>query len=85
MPCAQPCLQDFTPQMAFRIGLNLSASEGEARENLLILSDLTRKLLAGQPIYRCNHCGFGARSNHWQCPSCKTWNSVKPIHGVAGE
>jgi len=67
------------------IGLNLSDSEGDARENLLILSDLTAKLLAGQPIYRCNHCGFGTKSNHWQCPSCKNWSTVKPIHGVAGE
>ncbi len=67
------------------IGLNLSESEGDARENLLILSDLTAKLLAGQPIYRCNHCGFGTKANHWQCPSCKNWSSVKPIHGVAGE
>ncbi len=69
----------------YLIGLNLSDSEGEARENLLILRDLTRKLLAGKPIYRCNHCGFGAKHNHWQCPGCKTWNSVKPIHGVASE
>ncbi len=69
----------------FLIGLNLSDSEGEARENLLILRELTSKLLQGKPVYRCNNCGFGARSHHWQCPSCKTWNSVKPIHGVAGE
>ena len=69
----------------YLIGLNLDESAGEARENLLILRDLTRKLLEGQPVYRCNHCGFGTRSLHWQCPSCKNWNSVKPIHGVAGE
>jgi lipopolysaccharide biosynthesis regulator YciM len=69
----------------YLIGLNLSGSEGEARENFLILRDLTSKLLKGKSIYRCNNCGFGARSLHWQCPSCKTWNSVKPIHGVAGE
>lgn len=69
----------------YLIGLNLSDSDGEARENLLILRELTSKLLQGKPVYRCNNCGFGARSHHWQCPSCKTWNSVKPIHGVAGE
>ncbi|MEM9305353.1 MAG: lipopolysaccharide assembly protein LapB [Pseudomonadota bacterium] len=69
----------------YLIGLNLSDSKGEARENLLILRELTSKLLQGKPVYRCNNCGFGARSHHWQCPSCKTWNSVKPIHGVSGE
>ncbi|MEM9533381.1 MAG: lipopolysaccharide assembly protein LapB [Pseudomonadota bacterium] len=71
--------------LAYLIGLNLHDSEGQARDNLLILQDLTSKLLEGKPVYRCNHCGFGTRSLHWQCPSCKRWNSVKPIHGVAGE
>ena len=67
------------------IGATLHNSEGEARENLLILQDLTRKLIEGQAMYRCNKCGFGAKAHHWQCPSCKTWGSVRPIHGVAGE
>ena len=67
------------------IGLNLTNSKGEARDNLLILQDLTQKLLDGSFVYRCNNCGFGLRSHHWQCPSCKNWNTVKPIQGVAGE
>ncbi len=67
------------------ISASLDSSSGDARENLLILQDLTRKLVEGQAMYRCNKCGFGAKSHHWQCPSCKTWGSVRPIHGVAGE
>jgi len=69
----------------YLIGLNLAHSEGPARDNLLILHDLTRKLLDGKAVYRCSHCGFGTRTTHWQCPSCKQWTTVKPIHGVAGE
>jgi len=64
---------------------DLHRSEGEARDNLLVLQDLTRRLLEGQAAYRCSKCGFGAKLHHWQCPSCKTWGSVRPIHGVAGE
>ena len=64
---------------------DLHRSQGEARENLLVLQDLTRRLLDGQAAYRCTRCGFGAKSHHWQCPSCKTWGSVRPIHGIAGE
>jgi lipopolysaccharide biosynthesis regulator YciM len=71
--------------LAALIGLSLKGAEGEARENLLILDELTRKLLSGQAIYRCSRCGFGARAHHWQCPSCKNWGTVKPIHGVAGD
>ncbi|HET6807069.1 MAG TPA: lipopolysaccharide assembly protein LapB [Frateuria sp.] len=58
---------------------------GEARENFLILRDLTRKLLEGQAMYRCSRCGFGAKAHHWQCPSCKGWSTIRPIHGVANE
>ncbi len=67
------------------IGATLHNSRGEARENLLILQDLARNLIEGQAMYRCSTCGFGAKAHHWQCPSCKTWGSVRPIHGVAGE
>lgn len=67
------------------IELSLLRAQGGARENLLVLKELVRRLLEGQAIYRCNRCGFGARSHHWQCPSCKSWNSVRPVHGVAGE
>jgi len=57
----------------------------EARDNMLILRDLTSQLLEDQAIYRCGQCGFAGRVPHWQCPSCKNWGSVKSIKGVAGE
>jgi len=67
------------------IDMNLRGMQGEARGNFLILRDLTRQLVEGKSLYRCNRCGFGAKAHHWQCPSCKTWGSVRPIHGAAGE
>jgi lipopolysaccharide biosynthesis regulator YciM len=67
------------------IDVNLHTASGEARENFLILRELTRKLVEGKAMYRCNQCGFGAKAHHWQCPSCKNWGSVRPIHGVVGE
>jgi lipopolysaccharide biosynthesis regulator YciM len=67
------------------IDVNLHTAHGEARENFLILRDLTRQLIEGKAMYRCNRCGFGAKAHHWQCPSCKSWGTVRPIHGVVGE
>ncbi|TAH47144.1 MAG: lipopolysaccharide assembly protein LapB [Gammaproteobacteria bacterium] len=67
------------------IDANLHTAQGEARENLLIQRDLTRKLLEGQAMYRCSRCGFGAKSHHWHCPSCKSWTTIRPIHSVVGE
>lgn len=71
--------------LAALIETSLDGAAPEARDTLGILRDLSGKLLAGKPMYRCQRCGFGARAHHWQCPSCKTWNSVKPIQGVAAE
>ncbi|TBR39306.1 MULTISPECIES: lipopolysaccharide assembly protein LapB [Dyella] len=67
------------------IDATMDKVEGEARENFLILRDLTKKLLEGQAMYRCSRCGFGAKAHHWQCPSCKSWSTIRPIHGVANE
>lgn len=67
------------------IDATMDKVEGEARDNFLILRDLTRKLLEGQAMYRCSRCGFGAKAHHWQCPSCKSWSTIRPIHGVASE
>ena len=67
------------------IHMSLSEVDGGAREYLLILKDLTHKLLENRPVYVCQHCGFSGRSLHWQCPSCKHWGRIKPIQGVEGE
>lgn len=63
----------------------LEQAEGRSRESLITIRELTAKLLEGRPVYKCIHCGFVGKSLHWQCPSCKQWNTVKPIHGVEGE
>jgi lipopolysaccharide biosynthesis regulator YciM len=67
------------------IDLSLSRSEGAAHENLLILKNMTDQLLENKPVYKCRECGFYGKALHWQCPSCKNWNTIKPIHGVEGE
>ncbi len=44
-----------------------------------ILQSLIRKMVDDGSVYRCNSCGFGAKTMHWHCPSCHTWSSVKPV------
>ena len=67
--------------------LELEIEQAGAREGayVSILKDLTAELLSDRPVYKCLHCGFPARLLHWQCPSCKHWNTIKPIQGVEGE
>ncbi|WP_154222010.1 lipopolysaccharide assembly protein LapB [Marinicella rhabdoformis] len=72
--------------------LNLSKEDGSPddvqdvnQKYFEVLKSLVNKLLKGKPQLRCRKCGFGARQKHWQCPSCKNWDVVKPIYGLESE
>ena len=59
------------------------ADDVDANATLQDLKQITDQLLVRNPSYRCTRCGFGARSHHWQCPSCKEWGTVKPLLNYA--
>lgn len=67
------------------IELHLVNSQGVARDNLLILKELTRGLLEEKLAYCCGNCGFKAKTLQWHCPGCKEWASIRPIQGITGE
>ncbi len=64
------------------INLHVSNVEGRAHDDLVILQNLTKKLLADKPGYQCVSCGFSGKTLHWQCPGCKQWGAVKPVHSL---
>ena len=72
-------------EYAFILAQSKLAQGKKAKYDLITIKELTGKLLEDMTIYKCGHCGFDAKSLHWQCPSCKNWNTVKPIHGLEGE
>ena len=59
------------------------AEQADPLATLHDLKQITDQLLVRNPSYRCTRCGFGARSHHWQCPSCKEWATVKPLLNYA--
>ena len=61
------------------------SSSADVPDHLEVMKGLLAQLMNDRPVYRCRHCGFAARSLHWQCPGCKHWNTVRPVRGVAGE
>lgn len=61
-----------------------SSADGE-RDILALLKETIGQVLEEKPIYQCIHCGFAGKTLHWQCPGCKSWNTVKPILGLEGE
>lgn len=71
--------------LAHFLGMTLPDTRGTARETLSLLQEIVGHLLQNRPVYKCEECGFAAKSLYWQCPGCKHWNTVKPIHGLEGE
>ena len=64
--------------------IDLTLAEGvDPVATLGDLKHITDQLLVRNPSYRCTHCGFGARTHHWLCPSCKEWGTVKPLLNYA--
>jgi len=50
-----------------------------------LVSRIGHLVLANRPVYRCVSCGFSGQQLHWLCPSCKQWETVRPIQGVEAE
>ena len=44
------------------------------------LTQLFHQLNQKRLSYLCSVCGYGSQAMHWNCPSCKTWSSIKPVH-----
>ena len=67
------------------IDINIKHAKEPVQEKLRILKSVTGQLLEDKPVYSCHICGFNGKTLHWQCPGCKRWDTVKPIHGLEGE
>ncbi len=71
-----PSLQGLNRLIQF----SLAPAESAVRQDLLLFQELIEKMLVNKPLYRCQACGFSGRTLQWQCPSCKRWDEIKPIH-----
>ncbi len=67
------------------LDLEKELEDRPAPSYLGIFKELTTQLIEERAIYRCDHCGYSAKSLHWKCPGCKNWNTIKPIQGVQDE
>lgn len=46
------------------------------------LRQALERIIEQRTLYHCGHCGFSGRYLHWQCPSCRQWNSMTPVDDV---
>jgi lipopolysaccharide biosynthesis regulator YciM len=60
-------------------GLLLEDGAETQREALVRLDRALGRLSSGAPRYVCAKCGFSGGELHWRCPSCRCWESTRPL------
>jgi len=82
-PAALSCLKDFVladPVLSNLVDLEgLREGNAEQVEKALarVREGLSRVISQGHR-YRCRECGYISSELLWQCPSCRSWESVSP-------
>lgn len=67
------------------VAMELEHASERSRPGTEVVLNMLERLVESKPIYQCHQCGYQGRILHWQCPSCRHWNTVKPIVGIEGE
>lgn len=67
------------------ISMHIEHAQESAKPSLQMLYDIVNKSYQSKPSFSCQTCGFSGKSLYWQCPSCKSWDTVQPLTGLGGE
>jgi len=59
----------------------ISPGTPDSLEGIERLRPLLQKILNAGTGFQCGNCGYGSTTMHWQCPGCRSWDTVKPISG----
>ena len=55
------------------------AEDGRGKESLILLHKMVGERIKQTSAYRCTNCGYQIHKLLWNCPSCRQWESIKPV------
>lgn len=58
------------------------AEPGIGKESLAQLHNMVGNKIEKSFKYKCLNCGYHSHRLAWNCPSCRKWETVKPIHSI---
>ncbi|MSR09944.1 MAG: hypothetical protein EXR82_10600 [Gammaproteobacteria bacterium] len=67
------------------LGELLAPGDGESGQSLArvqALRPLLHKILGAGARFQCENCGYGSAVMHWQCPGCRSWDTVQPVNST---
>jgi lipopolysaccharide assembly protein B len=83
-PITRQCIADFissNPILTDILETLRPTLENEGGKEVAIrrISEAMRKIAGASPRYRCGVCGFSGNVLFWQCPSCRSWDTTRPL------
>jgi lipopolysaccharide biosynthesis regulator YciM len=54
----------------------------ERRRAIERIAQGLRQIATSSARYRCSNCGYSTQRFIWHCPSCKLWETVRPIQSL---
>ena len=57
----------------------------ETEQSIDMIKELISSYIKVKPRYSCRTCGFDSSTHYWSCPSCHSWEELKPVRGLEGE
>ncbi len=51
----------------------------DRRESIQRIAHGLQKIALASARYRCSNCGYSTQRFIWHCPSCKLWETIRPI------
>lgn len=84
------CVERFIMENELLAGLvdadELRRADPERRQRTIArVADGLRQLAFTSARYRCTNCGYSTQRFIWHCPSCKQWETVRPIQSFEFE
>ena len=84
------CVEDFILQhdvMATFIDTDHLSElpQADREQAVLRITRGLRQLALSSARYRCTNCGYSTQRLVWHCPSCKAWETIKPIQAFQFE
>jgi lipopolysaccharide biosynthesis regulator YciM len=83
-PATSACIRNFVRQNPVLEDLLdiLRPDRGDREadaESIRRITEALRRLSDRGPSYRCENCGFSGSTLFWQCPTCKSWDTTRPV------
>lgn len=77
-------LSDYPNIITFHrfIKYQITESNDTEKKSLMLLERMVETSIQKQESYHCLKCGYKAFHLNWFCPSCRNWETIKPIQSI---